>query len=222
MLNPSLFERIIAWAAAADAAGLASARAAFEAITSPIDPQAADYEGRISHFFEAYVSCPNMNGRPPIAGFAESAGPFSAEERRQLEGFLSSHRTLIDVIEIDGEEGRVHDRLLDGRYRVRLSEADRKLYVGDKFDGRLVPLGEQIVLSPGRVYHPREAHASLDRLLTEASNAVRKDPATLDALLRMRARFLSFESIRAEHVYRFDALAEASFAAPWARPRERE
>lgn len=222
MLNPSLFERAIAWAASIDAAGLASARSTFEALTAPIDTRSGDYEGRISHFLEAYVCSPNGLGRAPIAEFAAQAGPFDADEQEQLRGFLYSHRTLIDMLEIDGDEGRVHDRLLGGRYRVRLSDADRKLYVGDKFDGRLVPLGERIVLSPGRVYHPREAHASLDLLLAEASEIVLKDEGTLDALLRMRARFLSFESIRAEHVYRFDALSESSFAAPWARSRERE
>jgi hypothetical protein len=222
MLNPNFFERVIAWVADVNPEGLASARATFEALTAPIDAQAPDYEARISHFFEAYVCSPIGKGRAPISEFAALRGPFDALEQEQLRGYLHSHRTLIEVIEIQRDEGRVRDRLFDGRYRVRLSDADRELYVGDKFDGRLVPLGSAIVLSPGRVYHPREAHSSLDQLLAEAGDGVKKDPSTLDALLRMRARFLRFESIRAEHVYRFDALSESSFAAPWARARERE
>jgi hypothetical protein len=39
--------------------------------------------------------------------------------------------------------------------------------------------------------------------------------------LRMRSRFYQFESIRAEHVYRLDALLEPAFAAPWASPARR-
>lgn len=224
MLNDLLLERALRWLALGPGEEeLRAARRDFEVNTGPIDETARDYESRIGHFFEHYF-CEAVDGlRAPVARFAAEALPLASEERVQLAGWLRSHRSLFrfDGWDDDGRLGRVHDLWLGGTYRVTPRPDDRQLSLGDRFDGRLVPLNGALFLSPGRVFHPRAVHNALDTLLAEIGGD-RPDTATvLNGLLRMRARFFKFESIRAEHVYRLNALREPAFAAPWARPSQR-
>jgi hypothetical protein len=89
-------------------------------------------------------------------------------------------------------------------------------------DGRVVAIDGAIVLMPGAIFHPPEAHQALERLLDEAGKAGRRDATLLDSLLRMRMRFDRFHSIHARHIYRFDALDHSEvLAAPWAANRSR-
>lgn len=222
MLDEALLERAVRWLSEYwGEARLLAARRGFEEATGQIREGDNDYEWRIAHFFE-HALCDDGSGPPPVAIFARELAA-SPEERTQLAGWLHSHRSLLrfEGWEPGSDAGRVRDLLLGGRYRFVPRPADRQLAVGDCFDGRIVPIGTTLHLSPGRVYHPQAAHQAIDTLLTELRGQRFEPAAVLNGLLRMRARFFQFESIRAEHVYRSDALAEPAFSAPWARHAQR-
>ena len=235
MLNDSLLERALRWVlGAAGEPAVLAARRAFEEATGAIHEGAADYESRIAHFFEQYLCTETDTGVAPISRFAEfcsRAAPSASthgeaigpQERAQLAGWLRSHRSLFLFQGWDGETGlgRVQDLWLGGSFRVRGRPEDRQLAQGDRFDGRMVPAEGVLWLSPGRVFHPRAAHGAIDLLLAGLGEARSDTASFLNGLLRMRARFFQFESIRAEHVYRLDALQEPAFAAPWASPARR-
>lgn len=207
MLDDALFERALVWLVRQRGeAHVAGARHAFEQATGAIHEGASDYEQRISHFLERML-CDGTP--PPIAQFAEAAPELDDDARRQLAGWAHSHRALLLFEGFYAEGGRVRDCLLDGVFHVWPSEHDRKLQPGECFDGRIVPVGGLLLLSPGRVYHPREAHGALHALLARLDRSSLPIAALLDALLSMRSRFLEFESIRAEHIYQAGALAPA-------------
>ncbi len=223
MLNLALFERALAWAVNHHGeTRLAQIRVAFEQRTGEIRTTMADYESRIAHFFECYLcSLHPPDAAAPVAAFA-AANALAADERAQLAAWLRSYRSLFEVERVDSDTGLVHDLIGGARLRFSPTGADRELRPGDRFDGRVAPLGARLFLTPSRVFHPHQSDASLSALLSEARVQGILDAQLLDPLLRMRARFLAFESIRVEHVYRFDALEEASFSAPWAaRDRDR-
>ncbi|MDB4986780.1 MAG: hypothetical protein JWN04_1958 [Myxococcaceae bacterium] len=205
MLNESLVERALLWLAKeCGEAPAQRARQAFEEATGAIEEGAPDYEARIAHFLEQYL----CDGTPaPIASFAQAATDLAAPDRRELAGWLRSHRSLFACEGIDGQLGVVRDCILGGRFEFTPSERDRQLAPGEHFDGRLVALGEQLWLSPGRVYHPHEAHEALKALLAQLDIDLLPRSALLNGLLAMRSRFLKFESVRAEHVYQARALA---------------
>jgi hypothetical protein len=223
MLSDPLIERVLRWLSAQRGeAELLAARRAFEGETGAILEGALDYESRIAHFFEQYL-CEDVSGPAPIARFAELTPNLSEAERAELAGWLRSHRTLLRFENWDEslEVGCVRDLVLGGNFRVGARPTDRQLAIGDHFDGRLVPLAGRLWLSPGRVFHPQAAHAALDGFFADGRFRNADTNAVLNGLLRMRARFFQFESIRAEHVYRLDALNEPTFAAPWASPSRR-
>ncbi len=223
MLNVALFERAIAWAASApQAAELERLRADFEQRTGPMVSGAEAYEARIAHFFEQALCAQRTSGEPAlIARFAAETSP-SIEERVQLAGWLRSHRSLWQFAGSEDGFGRVVDRIGGARFRFAAHGADRELREGDCFDGRLIAVGAGLFLSPGRVFHPQACHVALETLLSEAEARGMRNATLLDPLLGMRARLTGFASIRAEHVYRLDALDAQGLAAPWARPEKRK
>ena len=223
MLNEGLFERALAWVVnQRGEAHLLEARRAFERATGSIDEAASDYELRISHFLEQYL-CEGEGA--PLAAFAGAHEELREDERRELAGWLRSHRSLFAFEGFHSEGGLLRDCLAGGSFRVWPSELDRQLTPGDMFDARIVPVGDLLCLSPGRVHHPRQAHESLRALLAplarESILRPREEPRAstlssrtatsrarlLDGLLLMRSRFLEMASVRAEHVYQAKALA---------------
>lgn len=222
MLSASLFERAIAWLASESHADeLRHARSEFEKHTGPIVSGSEDYEARIAHFFEQALCEPLLPGqKAPIARFAAET-ELVAEERAELAGWLRSHRSLFRFEFAEGATGRVLDRIGGAHFEFQMSGADPELRPGDCFDGRIVARASTLYLSPGRVFHPQETWIALDALLAEALQQGLLDSALLNPLLRMRSRFMGFESIRAEHVYRLDALHAESAGAPWAKAKQR-
>jgi len=221
MLSASLFERAIAWLASeAHAGDLQHARSEFEKHTGPI-VSGADYEARIAHFLEQALCEPTFAEQPAAISVFAAETALSEDERRELAGWLRSHRSLFRFEVVEGQTGRVLDRIGGARFEFRVSGADRELRAGDCFDGRIVTVGDTLFLSPGRVFHPQEAWLALDVLLAEAREHALLDRSLLNPLLRMRSRFVGFESIRAEHVYRLDALHAESAGAPWAQSAKR-
>ncbi len=224
MLNEALLERALRWLLShSGEAEVLAARRAFEEDTGAIDEGSADYESRIAHFFEQHLCAPDALGVAPLARFAALTPELSSAERIQLAGWLRSHRSLFsfDGWDPDGRRGLVRDLWLGGSFRVLARPEDKQLARGDRFDGRLVVAGQKLYLSPGRVFHPRAAHGAIDLVLSGMGHDRSATADFLNGLLRMRARFYQFESIRAEHVYRLDALCEPAFAAPWASPARR-
>lgn len=206
MLHETLLEQALAWDVETHGASkLEAARRAFEARTGAIDPGARDHEPRIAHFLEHYVCA---GPAPLIAAYARRRGELDAGVRTALASLLRSHRSLF-VFErfIDAHYGVLRDRLADVPFRFSAREADMRLGAGDCFDGRLLPCGDQLLLSNARVFHPSEAHDALDALLQQLDRSALSAVDLLDALLLMRSRFLQFASVRAEHVYQPRALS---------------
>lgn len=202
MLHETLLERVLSWLVATHGeAHLHAARSAFERATGAISEGQGDYEPRIAHFLEQHLC---VSEPSPISGYADAHPALPEAERRELAGWLRSHRSLFVF---EGADQGVRDLVLGGRYRVWLSEAEQRLTPGDIFDGRVLPLAELVVLGPGKVFHPREAHAALMSLLTQVDFDSLPHAELLNSLLAMRTRFLTFESVRAEHVYQARALA---------------
>jgi hypothetical protein len=205
MLNETLFERALLWLAQQSGPAHAqAARRAFEEATGSIEEGADDYEARITHFLEQYLC---EGDPPPVSLFARGEPSLREPELRELSGWLRSHRSLFVFEGFQADLGLVRDAIGGGLFEIEPSERDRQLSVGDRFDGRLIALGEQLWLSPGRVYHPREVHQALGALIEQLELDLLPTRDLLNGLLAMRTRFLKFESVRAEHVYQARALA---------------
>lgn len=209
-----LVERVVASVPAPE---LAAARDAFSARTGAFEPNEPFYEERIRAFFDWLVIEHEGGGwlRRLVA-----RRDLTDSDRDLARRLATSMRSLWRVTERAREGDPILECLLGGaRLVVRRDEGPAaRLTPGDVLDGRLVGAGPVALLAPGPVFHPREAHDALGRLLEDARAAGRSPDAMLDPLLRMRMRFDRFTSMDARHVYRADALDLTEIlAASWHR-----
>lgn len=196
---------------------VALARAEFHARTGPFEPGESFYEERIRAFLDWLVL--ERHDGAALRDLLATEPALGMEGRAIASAMLTSMRSLFRVTERRTEEGPVIECMLHGaRFAVCADELPAsRLRAGDVLDGRAIGVAGRVLLAPGPVFHPREAHEALAALLDAARAAGRCDASILDPLLRMRMRFDRFESIRARHIYRFDALDRSEIlTAPWA------
>lgn len=199
----------------ADPRALDRARKEFDALTGGFSPGESWYEERIAAFFDFAIA--SFEGGAIARAFA-ARSDVSDVERRSAIALTRAERSLFRAPPSEGE--LVLECLIGGaRYRVSAEGTSARLRQDDVLDGRLVALDGRIVLMPGAVFHPREAHDAIARLLDEVRARGRRSDDLMDALLRMRMRFDRFTSIHARHVYRYEAIDRLEIlAAPWAKP----
>ncbi|UJR80900.1 hypothetical protein [Sandaracinus amylolyticus] len=211
MSPESIVERVVARLPEAE---IQRAQAEFHARTGPFAPGEPFYEERVRAFLDWLVI--ERHEGAAMRAFLPSLAP---AEQPLARAMLASMRSLFRVTDQRGDDGPIVDCLLYGaRFVARGDELPgSRLTAGDVLDGRAIGLGGRVMLAPGPVFHPREAHEALAALLETARAAGRCDGTLLDPLLRMRMRLDRFESIRAKHIYRFDALDRTEIlTAPWA------
>lgn len=209
-----LIERVVA---SIDGARIAAARDDFSARTGSFEPGEPFYEERTRAFLDWLVI--ERDGGAALRSFLSADRTLDDGDRALGRAMLSSMRSLYRVrAGAHGDAAAILECMLHGaRFALRPDAATSRLRPGDVLDGRAIGIDGVVLLAPGPVFHPREVHEALDALLTDARDAGRCDAAILDPLLRMRMRFDRFHSIRARHVYRFDALERTEIlAAPWA------
>ena len=99
--------------------------------------------------------------------------------------------------------------------RVGDSQAISLAHAQGLFDGRVVAVGDAIMLLPGAFFHPIEAADAIGKVLEVAIANRCTTQQLMDALLRMELAFLSSSRVKATFAYR-PALLSAPAAA---RPR---
>lgn len=199
-----------------DGSDLAVARERLHERTGPFAPGEPWYEPRIRFFLDWYL-CTWISADGSRPGERVAA---SERERAVADACAQAERSLFEVLEADGAFVRLGDRLGGGRFRIHQTpgpSADR-LRAGDLFDGHLVVVDEQIWVMPGPIFHPPETHQPIAAILARACKGRPLDRvALLDGLARMQMRLERFTSMRARHVYRWDALADRDIlSAGWA------
>lgn len=194
---------------------LEAARAAFHERTGAFVDGDPWYEERIRAFFDDYL----CTWRPAQGGLDAPAGsePVARACARAARGLFA-----VRAIE-EGAHVLVADELFGMRVRLPLEGAAARLRLGDVFDGRVLVVDDRLLLAPGIVFHPAETHEALSRVISSARDANLERDEVLDGLLRMRMRLDRFTSIRARHVYRFEALLDREIlSAGWARKSPEE
>lgn len=208
----TLLERVVANVGPAQ---LARARDEFHALTGAFAPADPFHEERIRAFLDWLII--ERDDGATLRTFLAQHPELSASDQTLGRAMLSSMRSLYRVRQ--SERGTSIECIFDGaRFRIRTDELSAsRLRDGDMLDGRAIGVDGVVFLAPGPIFHPREAHAAIEELVRRARQLGYSETSILDSLLRMRMRFDRFHSIRAEHVYRIDALDRMEIlAASWA------
>jgi hypothetical protein len=219
---PSLVEGLVdGLVGALGVATVDAARLEFEARTGAFSTADAFHEERIRAFSDELV-CERRGpegATPAERALAAAPAGDASPGVRWLRGLTRAERSLFRA-ELAPDGARLRCLLGGALYRVSLDDGpSARLRSGDVLDGRIAPVGEEIRVLPGMVFHPEEAHEPLLALVAKAVAEGRDRRAILDGLLRMRMRHDRFVSIHARHLYRLESLDTREIkAAPWKRP----
>lgn len=198
-----------------------AARASFEARGGAFTTADTFHEERIRAFSDELVCAHRGVDGHTLAERAVGEIPAgdASETSAWLRALTRSERSVYRVEIATG--GPAIRCLLGGSVLLVRLDADprepsARLREGDVFDGRAVPVRDEVRVLPGMVFHREEAHEALFALVPQALARGLSRAAILDGLLRMRMRHDRFTSIHAKHLYRVDALSTREIqAASW-------
>jgi hypothetical protein len=98
--------------------------------------------------------------------------------------------------------------------RVDESQSIALAHAQGLFDGRVVAVGDAIMLLPGAFFHPIEATDAIGKVLEAAIINLCTTQQVLDALLRMELAFLSSSRVKATFAYRPALLSDPAATRP--------
>ena len=138
------------------------ARQEFRELTGRLleEEEGSDALERALHaFLEWYVLERSLAGGPtPLLRYGRERREEVGEEgRAALAALASAHRSLFELIALDGERVELRDVLLGGAWEVHERRAMPGASVGDLFEARLVPLAGGMAFFGTHTFHPREA-----------------------------------------------------------------
>ncbi len=175
----------------------------FETRTGTFSVQDPWYEARARAFHDELVTQVDFHRTLPepldpalSTGRTELTGAFRGLFRlqRPMRG-QAAH--LVNIVDQTEYYVTVYDAFL----RQALDAIEEAV-----FDGRLVASDRQLVLLPGAVLHPEEATRCIDAVIVAGKTRGLAFAALLDRLLCMEHQLRVRSRVRANHVYRVDAL----------------
>ncbi len=123
------------------------------------------YEARTISFLEWYViERPLSAGPPPIIdalGRGRAAGSSAVARDEALASLATSHRSLFDIANVDGNVIELEDVLGGARFRVVERRGTVGFEVGALVEARVVWDGSQPVFAKTFLFHPRDARTEI-------------------------------------------------------------
>ena len=207
ILQPQ-FEELIAFASGeALMPELLKAKAAYFAATGEIFEDDASFEQSMAAFLDFYAFDWKLEreGVTPAELFFRRGAFANADDAPIFEGFQATWHSLFEVRKLGRESLRLRD--LFSQRDVEVFERRRLvgLAKGDLIEARLLPMGEQRVLSRAVAFHPGVVRKAI---LAEIKRRQRAEPgfdtrAFIWSLARMRLKFERYRNIAPEQIYDF-------------------
>lgn len=176
----------------------------FERAGKIFDDDAELFEARLASFLEWFVLERPLAGEglPPIVhalGRDQDADP---ETRLALANLATSHRSLFDVVAVDGHLVDVEDVLGGARFRVTERRSTVGFEPGEMLEARLVWDGERVIFGKTFLFHPGDAREAILALVDkERARGVGRDDL-LFLLSRLHVRWYRHGHAGAAKIYR--------------------
>lgn len=197
-----LYERLLEFASAVPGSTeIIQARIKYFAALGRLSEFEPAFERHLTNFLDWYVferPLDNSGVTPAELFLSRGGAELSAEERAAFEGFTRTRRSLFQVLRSDDSGVLLRDLLEGVKVRV-LDERPRGFARKEIFQGRLIPVGQELYLSEALIFHPLRAN----RYLRRRARALRK----LDAQAKQRLlQELAHKRLQADRYKHVDVL----------------
>lgn len=184
---------------------LEKAKKEFFGSTNLLEEQAANFDLRMSQFFDWYFFTRELSGygRTPLeVCHLERELRFDEAETRQIDNLKKHRHSLFELIKVKNEDVHIRDLLKNEKLVVRNSPWIYGFAPDEIFEARLVPDGEVWTFTKGFCFHP----ASARKYILDEIKAHRKDPdldpqSFMLRLVKMRSKFEQYKHVRPEMIY---------------------
>ncbi len=161
------------------------------------------YEARLAAFLEWYVlDRPLADGPPPVLRVLAAPGARAAGEVTALAYLAASRRSLFEVDAVDGSRLLIEDLMGGARFLVSERRGTIGFEPGDLLEARLVFDGDQVIFGKTFLFHPRDAHAEVLKLVDTALGRGGRPDDVLFELSRLHVRWFRLNHVGAARIYR--------------------
>ena len=193
---------LIASCGAANSDEIGAARNDFDTRRGKVFEDEELWERWTRSFLEWYVleRPTGPNNVPPVAiAMQNETDP---ERTAHLQAWLTSHRSVFEVLELG--EGRAE--LLDIVGGARFSVSEKRVLHGvlakDIVEARLVGVAGEVHFGRTFCFHPRGIEGSIRRIATGLQNKGTPTAAILDQLANLRVRCTRYKHLKPARIYK--------------------
>ena len=176
----------------------------FDRAGKVFDDDAELFDGRMAAFLEWYVLDRPLAGigLTPVACAIEEGAALPADERRALAALATSHHSVFELHETNGEMLDIEDLIGGARFAVRERRKPLGMTTGDVFEARLVWDGETIIFGRTFLFHPPDAREVVLEWVERAVAGGTSRDEILFHLARQHIRWHRHGHVGAAKVYR--------------------
>ncbi len=171
------------------------------------------FEARSLSFLEWYVIERRLqDGPPPVIRALEQFGEAAPRTSRALARIATSHRSLFDIAEVEGNRVELEDVLGGARFSVVERRSTVGFEVGALLEARIIWEGEEAIFGKTFLCHPKDARLEVLDLVDSAllGNVSRDD--IMFRLARLYLRWHRHGHVNAGRIYK--GLGSGNTAGP--------
>jgi hypothetical protein len=185
---------------------IASAREEyFVRVGKVFEDDAEVYEARMVAFLEWYVvERPLPEGRPPVLVALERtpADEGNADRRLALARIATSHRSLFDIAEVNGNRVELEDIVGGARFSVVERRSTIGFEVGAILEARVVWDGADPLFAKTFLFHPRDARTEILNLVDDSLMAGASKDDIMGKLSQLYLRWHRHGHLNAGRIYK--------------------
>jgi hypothetical protein len=146
----------------------------------------------------------------PVPPYRSPVHRFVAERHEQLEsegslavyrGLMATHRSVFEIRRCSGARLDLDDLVGGGLWAVSHSFPPGGVGAGDVVDARIVPLGAELTLAAGVIFHPDDAVEHIHALIGHLRDSGLLGWKTVHLLARMNLQHLQGPSLKLTSIY---------------------
>ena len=181
------------------------ARETFHSITGQFEDGEPWFEIRMKMFMDWFLlDREGPSGATPLEVYLLEVGhTLSTHIFEKMVHLTSTLRSAFKIESIAGETLLLSDMLRGGQWEATATSPAAGLESEDLIDARIAYFNNRLIMCPGTVLHPRQAHKQIFEIIERAKTEGMPPRETVDHLDKMKLKLDRYSNVRIQHIYRY-------------------